>query len=323
VTRVVLALLAALALASCGGDDDPGSGDAPRPVDLALDFTPNPVHAPVFAAARTGADRDNGVRLRIREPGEGPNALKLVASGRALLGLLDIHDLAIAREQGVDVVAVAALVQKPLAALLTDPSVRRPRDLAGRTVGVSGLPSDPAFVRAIVEHDGGEYDRIEQVTIGFKAVSALLSRRVDAVPAFWNAEGVALEERGRKVRQFRVEDYGAPAYPEVVVIASRRALRERRADIAAAVRAIAAGVEAVEDDPGAAVSELARASAADESLVRAQLDAVLPLFRPAVRLDRAVLEDWARFDEEVGIVERRPDVGAAFDFRISGGAPGS
>ena len=312
-------VIAALAVASCGGDDEPSSPAAPRPVELALDFTPNPVHAPVFAAARTGADREHGVRLRIREPGEGPNALKLVASGRALLGLLDIHDLAIARAEGVDVVAVAALVQKPLAALLADPAVRRPRELAGRTVGVSGLPSDPAFVRAIVEHDGGDYERVEQVTIGFKAVSALLARRVDAVPAFWNAEGVALRERGRSIREFRVEDFGAPAYPEVVVIASREALRTRREDVRAAVAAIADGVAAVADDPGAAVRELAAKASADESLVRAQLDAVLPLFRPAARLDRRVLERWADFDARIGIVDERPDVERAFDFGLAPG----
>ena len=314
--RAAVALLA-LALVSCGGDE-PASRSAPRDVELALDFTPNAVHAPVFAAARTGADREHGIRLRIREPGEGPNALKLVAGGRALVGLLDIHDLAIARAEGVDVVAVAALVQKPLAALLADPSVRRPRDLAGRTVGVSGLPSDPAFVRAIVEHDGGDYERVEQVTIGFKAVSALLARRVDAVPAFWNAEGVALEQRGRTVRQFRVEDYGAPPYPEVVVIASREALRSRRDDVRAAVRAIADGVESVLADRDAAVRELTAKAAGDESLVRAQLDAVAPLFRPAARLDRRVLERWADFDARVGIVDERPDVDRAFDFTLAG-----
>ena len=65
--------------------------------------------------------------------------------------MLDIHDLAIAREQGADLVAVGALVGKPLAALIAQPDVARPRDLEGRTVGVSGLPSDPAFLKAIVD----------------------------------------------------------------------------------------------------------------------------------------------------------------------------
>ena len=97
-------------------------------------------------------------------------------------------------------------------------------------MGVSGLPSDPAFLTAIMRADGGDARKVRQVTIGFSAVQRLLTGRVDAVPAFWNAEGVALRERGRPVRAFKVEDYGAPAYPEVVVITSRAVLARRRDD---------------------------------------------------------------------------------------------
>ena len=323
-SRLLVALLAAvLSLAACGSDAEPDAG-APVPVvELALDFTPNPVHAPIFAARRTGADRANGIRLRIRPPGNGPDSTRLVAAGRALIGVLDIHDLAIAREAGTDIVAVGALVQRPLAALLADPAVRRPRELAGRTVGVSGLPSDPAFLRAIVERDGGDYDAIRQVTIGFNAVPALVGGRVDAVPAFWNAEGVALEQRGVRVRQFRVEDYGAPAYPEVVFITSRRALRTRRREVEATMAAVRAGVAEVTARPEDAVRELSDLTGGDDTaLVRAQLRAVLPLLRPAVRLDRGVLERWADFDARIGLVDRRPDVDRAFDLSVAAGAAG-
>ncbi|HEY3021713.1 MAG TPA: ABC transporter substrate-binding protein, partial [Solirubrobacteraceae bacterium] len=257
VAALVAALLL-LAAAGCGGGETASrGGQRAHTVVLALDFTPNAVHAPIYAAVRTGRDRANGIRLRIRPPGEGPDSLKLVASGRAALGVLDIHDLAIARQRGVDVVAVGALVRRPLAALLAQPGIRRPRDLAGRTVGVSGLPSDPAFLRAIVRSDGGDYARIRQVTIGFKAVTALLTRRVAAVPAFWNAEGVAVEHRGRHVRQFRVEDYGAPPYPEVVLITAARTLAAHRADVQAALRAIAAGVREVTARPEPAARQIA------------------------------------------------------------------
>src|SRR4029078_12051873 len=93
-------------------------------------------------------------------------------------------------EKGATLVGLGGRVDKPLAALIAQPGVGRPRDLAGKTVGVSGLPSDPAFLKAIVTDDGGDYDKVKQVTIGFNAVSRLLTRLVDAVPAFWNAEGV-------------------------------------------------------------------------------------------------------------------------------------
>jgi NitT/TauT family transport system substrate-binding protein/putative hydroxymethylpyrimidine transport system substrate-binding protein len=195
--------------------------------------------------------------------------------------------------------------------------VARPRELEGRTVGVSGLPSDPAFLRAIVTDDGGDYARVKQVTIGFNAVSRLLTKRVDAVPAFWNAEGVALRERGLAAREFRVEDYGAPAYPEVVLVTARRTLRERRERITRALDAIASGLEAARARPDEAVTVIARAAETDDvALVRAQLDAVLPIFADGLRLDRDVLEQWADFDARIGLVKERPDVERAFDFSL-------
>jgi putative hydroxymethylpyrimidine transport system substrate-binding protein len=299
--RRLLPLLLVVALAGCGAGE--------RKVTVALDFVPNPVHAPLYMA--------DGIE--IRKPGAGPDSLKLVSTGAVELGVLDIHDLAIAREQGSDLVAVGALVGRPLAALIAQPEIERPRDLEGRTVGVSGLPSDPAFVRAIVEHDGGDVARIKEVTIGFNAVSRLLTGRVDAVPSFWNAEGVALRERGLEAKEFRVEDYGAPAYPEVVLVTARATLGERRDDIAAALDAIAAGLERARERPEEAVDVIARAAETDDkALMRAQLDAVLPIFADGLKLDRAVLEQWADFDVRIGLVARRPDVERAFDFELRG-----
>src|SRR5215211_8926611 len=126
-----IAALAALA-AGCSGSSDTSG---PAPLSLALDFTPNAAHAPIYAAVRTGADRRRGIRLRILGPGSGtPDSLKLITSGRADVGVLDIHDLGLAGERGADVVAIGALVQKPLAAVIARGAIKRPRDLAGRTV---------------------------------------------------------------------------------------------------------------------------------------------------------------------------------------------
>ena len=314
---LLVVLLAAAAAAGCGDNESTGPGaKAPR-VQLALDFTANAVHAPIFAAVRAGDDRAHGVRLTIRRPGAGPDALKLVASGRLDLGVLDIHDLAIARERGIDVVGVAALVRRPLAALVARPSIRRPRDLEGHDVGVSGLPSDPAFLDAIIAHDGGDLARVHQVTIGFNAVSAILAGKIDAAPVFWNAEGVALRRHGVPIREFRVEDYGAPPYPEVLLVTSGRTLRREPDRIQRTLLAIRDGIRTVEKDPDAVVRQIAHeAQTRDIGLIAAQLRAVGPIFADDLRLDRRVLEQWADFDARIGIVEQRPDVGRTFAFGL-------
>jgi putative hydroxymethylpyrimidine transport system substrate-binding protein len=303
-----------LLLAGCGGSA--GSGERPTVV-LSLDFVPNAVHAPIYMAKERGHDRAAGIDLSIRKPSSGPDALKLVAGGRVDLGVLDIHDLAIAREQGTDLVAIGALVGRPLAALIARPGIDRPRDLEGHTVGVSGLPSDPAFLRAILAHDGADYGKVRQVTIGFAAVSRLLSGRVDAVPAFWNAEGVTLRRRKLAVKEFRVDDYGAPPYPEVVLMTSRRTLARHRERLRRALQAIAQGLRDTRAHPDEATRIIARAAETrDTGLIRAQLDAVRPVFADGLRLHRGVLEKWADFDARIGIVDRRPDVARAFDLTI-------
>jgi len=314
VRRALAALIAlaapAVLVAGCGsGDDDQPAQSAPE-VRLALDFTPNAVHAPIYAAVRKGYDRAAGVRLAIREPGASPDSLKDVLSGAADMGILDIHDLGLAAVKGKDVVAVAALVQRPLAAIVAKREVRRPRDLEGRRVGVSGLPSDPAVLDAVMRDDGGDAGAVRQVTIGFTAVQSLISGRIDAVPVFWNAEGVALRRRGVPVREFRVDDYGAPRYPEVVVVTRRSTLERRRKDIAAVVGALRRGIADVRAHPAPAVADITRASGSPASLVRAQLAAVSPIL--GTRLRPAVLHAWARWDTEFGILPRRPDVARTF-----------
>jgi NitT/TauT family transport system substrate-binding protein/putative hydroxymethylpyrimidine transport system substrate-binding protein len=313
--RRLVALVLVLGFAACGGGE---RSQQPPTVVLSLDFVPNAVHAPIYMAVRDRRDRQQGIHLQIRTPGAGPDALKLVSAGKVDLGVLDIHDLAIARQQGSDLVAIGALVGKPLAALIARPRITQPKDLEGRTVGVSGLPSDPAFLRAILDHAGADYDRVKQVTIGFAAVSRLLTGRVDAVPAFWNAEGVALEQKGLAVREFRVEDYGAPPYPEVVLMTSRKTLEQHRDRLERTLAAINAGLQDTLANPETATSVIAKAAESrDTGLIRAQLDAVAPVFARGLRFDPAIVNQWADFDARIGIVKQRPDVQRAFDFRMA------
>src|SRR5947199_1816256 len=267
----VAGLLAVLAAGCGGGSGKPG----PPVVRLALDFTPNAAHAPIYAAARTGADRMHHVRMRIIQPGAGtPDSLKLVASGRADVGVLDIHDLGLAAERGASVVGIGALVQRPLAAVIARAGVNRPRDLAGRTVGVTGLPSDVAVLNAVVSGDGGDFSKVKQETIGFSAVPQMIAGKVDAVTAFWNAEGVTLHTRGVKINDFRVDRYGAPPYPEVVIFTTRETIAKKGPELRRFLAALAAGVRAVQSDPNAATKQIASVSGADKPLVAAQMAAV-------------------------------------------------
>ena len=76
--------------------------------------------------------------------------------------------------------------------------------------------------------------------------------------------------------------------------------------------ALSDGTREALSHPPTAVEEVASASGEDEDVVRAQFDALAPAFRPPLRLDRAALAAWARFDVRFGILGRPPDLARAF-----------
>jgi putative hydroxymethylpyrimidine transport system substrate-binding protein len=315
---LIAVVLATATLAACGA-----TPRSQRVADatLVLDFTPNAAHAGIYSALARGYDRDAGVRLHVRVPGSSTDSVKLLLAGRIDLALMDIHDLAIARSQGRDLVGVMAIVQRPLAALLATADIRSPRQLEGRKVGVSGLPSDTAVLRSIVAGAGGDPARVQQVTIGFNALPALLGRRVAGATAFWSVEGVALRQRRPADHVFRVEDYGAPPYPELVLATSRAKLRDDPRLVHAVVQALVRGYGVAVHDPAASLGDLqARVSGLDRAELTLQLHVLEPAFVSRSghigTLDPATLQAWASWEARFGIVPRPPDVAKAFDTTI-------
>ena len=258
--RVAALLAAALlgaALLGCGGGGaEPG---APEGATLVLDFQPNAVHSGIYAAQANGYFKDAGVDLTIREPSSTADSAKLLEAGRADFAVTDINDFGIARERGLDLVAIAAIVQRPLASVIArDPNeIRTPADLAGKTIGVTGVPSDDAVLDTVLRSGGVDPTSVHRVTIGFNAVADLAAGKVDAATAFWNAEGVQLQQQGIPIREFRVDDFGAPRYPELVVVTSEaRIARDRCAPDRALVAGLERGYSFMQRDPNAALNDL-------------------------------------------------------------------
>jgi putative hydroxymethylpyrimidine transport system substrate-binding protein len=278
-----LVLLCALLVPACGGSTHSGSSSSKKPVQatLVLDFVPNAVHAGIYRGLAAGYYRARGIDLRVVAPGDTQSSLSLVDAGKAQFGLADGSDVATEIDRGGDAQAVMAIAQRPLGGLiaLRSEGLRSPAQLQGKTVGITGVPSDKAVLDTEVRAAGGDPRKVHVVTVGFDGAQALLSGRIAAFTGFVPADGVQLQVQGHPIAAFRLDDYGGPGYPGLVAFATRRLI----ASDPALVRGF---VAASEQGYGDTVRESARSMEAllrmnpglDRRFTQASLAAYLPLF---------------------------------------------
>jgi putative hydroxymethylpyrimidine transport system substrate-binding protein len=266
-------VLAVVFLAGCGGS----SGGGRTRVDLTLDFFPNADHAGIYAAQQSGAFARHGLDVRIHAPSDPSVPLKLLNAGRTDLAISYEPEVLRARDKGLRVTAVAALVRVPLTSVISLPAagIRSASDLSGKEVGTAGIDYQSAYLKAIAPTA-----RVRNV--GFDLVPALLSGKVDAVlGAYWNYEAIQLRQKGRNPRVIRMETAGVPTYDELVVAAGDSTVRDHPDTVRRFLAALEEGTRSLARDQKAGVDALLRANRdLDPKLQRASVAATMPYFLP-------------------------------------------
>jgi NitT/TauT family transport system substrate-binding protein/putative hydroxymethylpyrimidine transport system substrate-binding protein len=287
---LVLASLAVAALAGCGGSGSSASSSTStgvrplRQATLILDFTPNAVHAGIYRALAAGYYRAQGIDLRVVTPSATTDTLKLIDAHGAQFGLADGSDVAGLIAHGGDARAVMAIVQRPLGGLIASASehLGSPADLQGRTVGITGVPSDTAVLDTEVNHAGGDPHRVHVVTIGFGGAQALAAGRIDAFTGFIPDDGVQLQVSGHEITAFALDRNGGPAYPGLVAFTTRGLIASDPGLVRGFVAASVHGYEDTLADPARSLEELLAANPTlQRKFTRASLSAYLPLFAGA------------------------------------------
>jgi putative hydroxymethylpyrimidine transport system substrate-binding protein len=316
---VLLAVLLALVLApGCGQREDPSpTAGPPDEIDLVLDYFPNADHAGIYAAIGTGAFEDVRLAVEPRTPSDPAAPLRLLAAGRADLAVSYEPEVLLARDRGVRVVAIGAIVQRPLTSLMSvgDRAIRDPRQLEGRRVGTAGIPYQSAYLRSILDRAGVDPGSVDEVNVGFNLSAAMLSGRVDAtLGSFWNYEGIELQRRGRRPTILRMERLGVPTYNELVVVAREEDAQRQGNLLRRFMLALARGHEALRDDPSTGVAPLLRANRdLDRGLQVESVRATMPVFFPEDRerpFGFMAPDEWRRYGRwmaEEGLLRQRED----------------
>ncbi len=278
---LALALIAlVVGLAACGEKSEDVSGEA-QPLSLTLDFYPNPDHAGIYMAQKLGYFEDAGLDVTIRTPSDPAAPVKLLAAGRTDLAISYEPEVVLAAEQGLDVLAVAALVDQPLTSMiwLRKSGVGGIAGLRGKTLATAGIPYQDAYLRTILARAGLSPSDVRTVNVGFGLLPALASGRVDAMlGGFRNVEGVDLRLRGLDPIVTPVDRLGVPSYDELVLVARRDRLEEDPEEIRLFIAALARGTAAAVERPNEALAALLEANPdLEPKLTRAEVAATLLL----------------------------------------------
>ena len=317
-----LAALLTLALAAgCGEKEESTTSPRAEKLELVLDYLPNADHVGIYAALADGEFRKVGLDVKPRTPSDPSAPLKLLTSGRADLAISYEPEVLLARDQGLRVVSVGAIVQKPLTSIMAvgPRRVRDVRELRGKKVGTAGIPYQSAYLKSILERAKVDPNSVEEVDVGFNLVPSMLSRRVDAtLGAFWNVEGVELRARRRPATVIPVDRVGVPTYNELVIVARKEDLADRGGRVRRFMRALAAGYAAARANPERAVNQLVRANPGLQRKVQlASVRATLPVFFPADRdrpfgyQDRRAWDAYGRWMHDNELVRNPPKASRA------------
>ena len=285
-TAIVLAvalLALALGLTACGEKSEDVSGKT-QPLSLTLDFYPNPDHAGIYMAQKLGYFEEAGLDVSIHTPSDPAAPIKLLAAGQTDLAISYEPEVLLAKEQGLDVLAVGALVNRPLTSMiwLKKSGIKGIGDLRGKTVATAGIPYQDAYLKTILDRAKLSPSEVNAVNVGFGLLPAILGGKAQAMlGGFSNVEGVDLRLRGSDPVVTPVDKLGVPSYDELVLVAQGKRIEEDPQEIRLFMAALARGTAAAAKNPEATTKALLEANPdLDPKLTKAEVAATLPLLNP-------------------------------------------
>jgi len=282
-----IVILLPLLLTACGEKKESTTTPSGRAqsMTLMLDWFPNADHVGIYQALADGGFSQAGLDVHVQVPSDPAAPLQLLAAGKVDLAVSYEPEVMLARDRGEPLVAVGAIVQKPLTSIISlgSKNIKTPSQLRGKKVGDAGIPYQHAYLTTILQRAHVPPRSVKEINVGSNLVPAMLSGRVDAtLGAYWNYEAIQLQQLGKRPNVIRMEQVGVPAYDELVLVARESELNSRTDLIRRFVQALGRGYESVRSDPTAAVGNLVRASPGLTSKLQlASVRATLPDYFPS------------------------------------------
>jgi len=279
-------------------------------ITLLLDWYINPNHAPIMVAQEHGFFKQQGLSVRIIQPSDPADPIKLVAANQADIGVTYQPAFTVAVSQGLPLVRIGTLIDQPLNCLmvLQNGPIHQLTDLKGKAIGYSDADNH-VMLRTMLNHVGLNIAQVDLINLHFNETQALMAHQVSAVTgAMRNIEPIEMALAGQPARVFYPENYGMPSYDELIFVANKHNIDARKfKKFLLALQQANAYLQTHSEDSWQAFATAN--PALNNELNRRAWTMTLPYFakNPAM-LDAEKYSRYTAFLEQAGLVKNMPPV---------------
>jgi putative hydroxymethylpyrimidine transport system substrate-binding protein len=326
---MLLALVSTIALVAvaCSKSTPSTSGSAstsaaPADMTVELDWVPNPDHVGLYYADDKGYFTDNNLNVTFRPPSNAADPIKLVGLNKVDLSISYEPEMFYGQQEGLPVTAVGTVVPVPLNSLIAGPDsgITTLQGINGKTVGVTGIPSDDAFYQTTLKTAGLSESDVTKVNVGFNLVTSIEAGKVDAIiGGYRNVEAIQIEQdTGKKPAVFPANELGVPTYAELVVVANSDKLSSDpayAAEVKGFMASLVKGTAGAIADPKGATALMKKETQYKPTFLDQSVPYTLTLLKPAAGtkigcIDSAAWQSYGDWMKQEGLVKGSPDASA-------------
>lgn len=252
--HLIVLLAVALLVAGCGGartDEGTAPPGAPevRAVSMRLQWFPQWQFAGYIVAKVKGFYDEAGLDVTLNPGGPDLVALPLVTTGADDFGSTGADTVLIARDQGIEVVALATWFQaSPVAFMVhADSGIKGPQDFPGHTIGMFYGDNVETEYRALLAATGVDRASVREIP-GDYSITPFLQRRADIWPVYATDQPNLARREGAEIGLIVARDYGVQLMGDILFTTERFA-RENPNTVRAFVEATTRGWAYALDNP--------------------------------------------------------------------------
>lgn len=245
---MLMAMMMVTAMGGCASKkENTDDTKKTKEVTLILDYLPNTNHTGFYVAQEKGYFKDEGLKVKIIEPGDNSTSATLVAANKGEFGVSYQEDVTYARtaEEPLPIRAIAAIIQHNTSGFvsLKKEHITSPKDFEGKVYAGWQAPSEEAVIKAVMKEAKADFSKLKMVGADGSGFASL-GKTVDIQ---WEFEGWAVTKgrmEGYKLNYMPLKDLDARLdYYTPVIITNENMIKKDPKTVQSFMNAVKKGYE--------------------------------------------------------------------------------